>query len=280
MVSADYLRALGVPLKAGRFFTNADGPDGPAVVVVNESFVRKYMNGLDPLGRLLDAVSGGFGPLGRILLKRPQIVGIVGDVKHAGLASEGDPAIYFPARQAPFRNTTVLLRTHDAPSYIINEARAQLAAVDAALPFAHVATLEENLSNAVARPRFQTLLLGAFAALALLLGAIGLYGILAYAVVRRRREIGIRLALGGAASDIRRMIVGEGIRLVVAGVGVGLAVALLVTRYLETLLFGVSARDPLTFSIVPVVLGITAGLASYVPVRRATRIDPVTALRE
>lgn len=280
MVSPDFFRAMGVPLTQGRFFTDADGPDAPGVVIVNDAFVRKYLPDTSPLGQTLQAVSGGFGPLGRILTQRPRIVGVVGDVKHAGLASGTEPAVYYPARQAPFRNTIVVLRTHEDPRGAIANVRAQLTAVDPTLPMAHVATLEQNVSNAVAQPRFQTFLLGAFAALALLLGAVGLYGILSYSVLRRTREIGIRLALGGAPADIRRMVVGEGMRLVVAGLVLGLAAAFLVTRYLETLLFGISARDPLTFAVVPVVLVATALLASYVPVRRATRIDPVIALRE
>jgi predicted permease len=280
MVSADYFRAMGVPLLRGRFFTEADGPDSPGAVIVNEAFVRKYLPGVDPVGHELEAIQGGFGPLGRIIVKQPAIVGVVGDVKQAGLASGTDPAVYYHARQAPFRNTTVVVRTHGDPRAAIADVRAQLQAVDPALPMAHVATLEQNVSNAVAQPRFQTLLLGAFAGLALLLGAVGLYGILSHSVLRRRREIGIRLALGGAPGDIRRMVVGEGLRLVAAGVGLGLALAFVATRYLETLLFGVTARDPLTFAAVPLVLAATALLASYLPVRRATRIDPIAALRE
>ena len=280
MVSAGYFRAMGVPLVQGRFFTEADGPESPGVVIVNEAFVKRYLAGVDPLGHALQAISGGFGPLGRILVQRPAIVGVVGDVKQAGLASGTEPAVYYHARQAPFRSTIVVVRTHGDPRATIPDVRAQLHAVDPALPMAHVATLEQNVSNAVAQPRFQTLLLGAFAGLALLLGAVGLYGILSHSVLRRTREIGIRLALGGAPGDIRRMVMGEGLRLVAAGVALGLALALAVTRYLETLLYGVDARDPLTFSAVPLVLAATALLASYLPVRRATRIDPVTALRE
>ena len=280
MVSANYFRAMGVPLVRGRFFTEADGPKSPGAVIVNEAFVAKYLPGVDPLGHTLQAVAGGFGPLGRILVQRPAIVGVVGDVKQSGLASGTEPAIYYHARQAPFRNTSVVIRTHGDPRATIADVRAQLQSVDPALPMAHVATLEQNVSNAVAQPRFQTLLLGAFAGLALLLGAVGLYGILSHSVLRRTREIGIRLALGGAPGDIRRMVVGEGLRLVAAGVALGLALAFAVTRYIETLLYGVSARDPLTFLAVPVVLAATALLASYVPVRRATRIDPVVALRE
>ena len=280
MVSAGYFRAMRVPLVQGRFFTEADGPESPGVVIVNEAFVKRYLAGVDPLGHALQAISGGFGPLGRILVQRPAIVGVVGDVKQAGLASGTEPAVYYHARQAPFRSTIVVVRTHGDPRATIPDVRAQLHAVDPALPMAHVATLEQNVSNAVAQPRFQTLLLGAFAGLALLLGAVGLYGILSHSVLRRTREIGIRLALGGAPGDIRRMVMGEGLRLVAAGVALGLALALAVTRYLETLLYGVDARDPLTFSAVPLVLAATALLASYLPVRRATRIDPVTALRE
>ena len=218
-------------------------------------------------------VCGSLGPLGRILTQRPRIVGVVGDVKHAGLASGTEPAVYYPARQAPFRSTTVVLRTPEDPRGAVANIRAQLTAVDPTLPMAHVATLEQNVSNAVAQPRFQTVLLGAFAGLALLLGAVGLYGILSYSVLRRTREIGIRLALGGAPRDIRRMVMGEGMRLVAAGLAIGLAAAFLLTRYLETLLFGVSARDPLTFAVVPLVLVATALLASYAPVRSTSRIS-------
>lgn len=280
MVSVEFFRAMGVPLRGGRFFTEADGPDAPGVVIVNEAFVRTHLPDTNPIGQTLSAISGAFGPLGRILTQRPRIVGVVSDVKQGGLASGTEAAIYYPARQAPFRNTAVVLRTRDDPRRTIGEVRAQLASLDPSLPMAYVRTLDETVSNAVAQPRFQMLLVAAFASLALLLGAVGLYGILSHGVLRRTREIGIRLALGGQPDAIRRMIVGEGMRLVAAGVMLGLAAAFAATTYLEALLFGVSARDPLTFSVVPIVLAATALVASYVPARRATRIDPVVALRE
>jgi len=249
------------------YFTSI-GPGAPAVVIVNEAFARKHIPGGSRLGHTLQTISGGFGPLGRILTQRFRIVGVVADVKHTSLASGTDPAIYYPARQAPFRNTTVVVRTHEDPRSTMAAVQGVLRAIDPALPMAHVATLEETVSDAVAQPRFRTLLLGAFAVLALTLGAAGLCGLLAHTVQRRTREIGIRIALGGAPADIRRMVLREGLQLVFMGVIAGLAVALPAARYLEALLFGVGARDPLTFAAVPLVLMTTGLLASYVPASR------------
>jgi putative ABC transport system permease protein len=280
MVSPGYLLALGVRLERGRGFDEADTADSEPVVIVNQAFARRYASGRDPVGLVLQTVSGGFGPLGGILTKQPRIVGVVGDTRHLGLDREAEPAIFFPARQAPFRNQTVVVRAQGNPMRLAADVRRAVAAVDPGLPVAHLATLEDQTARAAAAPRLRTSLVSAFAALALLLGAVGLYGALQISVASRVREIGIRLAVGGAPARIRALVLRESMSLVALGIVLGLAGALAASRVLRGLLYGVEAHDPATFTLVPVVLVATALAASWLPARRATRIDPVTALRE
>jgi putative ABC transport system permease protein len=279
MVSPDLFRALGTPLVAGRFFTSQDAASAPGVVIINQALARQYWPKGSPLGQKISAIVGGFGPLGRILLKDPEVVGVIADVKYTGLAAEPAPAIYFPMRQAPFNSQTLVVRTAGSPRALLGAIRQRVHALDPNLPVAHVNTMSEQVAGSVAQPRFQAILLGAFAGLALLLGALGIYGVLSYAVVRRTREIGIRMALGGQPADIRRMILGQGLRLVSTGILIGLGLAFLAARIFESLLFGVRATDAGTYAMVVFVLISVSIAASYVPARRATRIDPSRSLR-
>jgi predicted permease len=280
MVSPGYFPALGVRLERGRGFEEADTLDSAPVVIVNEAFARRYASGRDPVGLVLQTVSGGFGPLGAILVKQPRIVGVVADTRHVGLDQEAEPAIFFATRQAPFRNQTVVVRAQGNPMALTASVRRAVAAVDPGLPVAHLETLEDHTARAAAAPRLRTSLLSAFAALALLIGAVGLYGTLQFSVASRVREIGIRLAVGGAPARIRALVVRESMTLVGLGIALGVLGALAASRVLGGLLYGVEANDPTTFTVVPLVLVLVGLGATWLPARRATRVDPVVALRE
>jgi putative ABC transport system permease protein len=282
MVSPGFFSALGTPMISGRDFTDRDRADAPPVVIVNQTFARQYWQQGSPIGQKVHAVSGGFGPLGRILSRDPEVIGVVADIKYSGLGRNAEPAIYFPSRQAPFASMTLVVRTDAslAPDALIGSVRRQLHNVDPDLPMAHIRALSEQVTESVAQPRFQTMLLAGFSALALLLGSVGIYGLLSYAVVSRKREIGIRAALGGRPRDILRMMLGQGLALVASGLVIGIALSLVSGRLLERLLFQVRPADFPTYAIVCALLAAVGLLAGYLPARAASRIDPSDALRE
>jgi predicted permease len=282
MVSPSFFSALGAPFLSGRDFGDNDRSDSPAVVIVNESLAKQYWPRGDPIGQKVRAVSGGFGPLGRILLQDPEIVGVVKDIKYAGLGRSAEPAIYFPSRQAPFASMTLVIRTDTslAPESLIGALRLRLRDIDPDLPLAHIQTMSEQLAESVAGPRFQTVLLAVFSSLALFLGSVGIYGVLSYAVVSRTREIGIRTALGGSPADIRRLILGQGLSLVLRGLVLGLILSLALGRLLESLLFQVKPADPANFAAVCALLAGVGLLAGFLPARAASRLDPNAALRD
>jgi putative ABC transport system permease protein len=282
MVSPGLFSALGTPLVAGRDFTEQDGPDTPPAVIVNETLARQYWPQGNPLGQKIRGASGGFGPLGTILVKDPQIVGIVADIKYSGLGQNAEPTIYFSSRQAPFYNQTLVIRTDAslAPEALIASVRRQLYDIDSELPLAHVRTMTEQFAESVAQPRFQTILLAAFSALALLLGSVGIYGVLSYSVVSRTREIGIRSALGGSPSAIRGLVLRQGLSLVGAGLALGIVLSLITGRLIQNLLFHVRPADFTTYATVCALLAAVGLFAGYLPARTASRIDPSTALRE
>ena len=207
------------------------------------------------------------------------IVGVVGDIRHDGVDVDGVPHVYFSLYQRLGKSFGVVLRGAADPSPLSEAVRREIQAVDPALPVFGVRTLNEMVAASLAPHRFSAQLMGAFAALALGLAAIGIYGVLAYSIGQRTREIGIRMALGARRSEVVRMILGQGMRLILAGVGVGVVCALGFTRLLSGLVYGVGATDPLVFAVVPLVLVLAALLASYLPAHRAIRIDPVNALR-
>jgi putative ABC transport system permease protein len=272
IITPDYIRAMGIPVLRGRAFDGRDVKDAPKVLLINEAFARKYFPGEDPLGKRVE-VTVAPDMLG-------EIVGVVGDVKHRSLDREPDPECYVSFEQVPTSFMTLVVRTEsNDPAALTASLREAVRQVDADIPLADVRTMEQVVSNSVAQRRFNTLLLGVFAALALVLSAVGIFGVVNYSVTQRTHEIGIRMALGAQTRDVLRMVVGQGMRLVLVGVAVGLAAAFALTRVMSSLLYGVSATDPVTFFGVALVLAAVALAACLIPARRAMKVDPMVALR-
>lgn len=266
-VSANFFETLHIPLMRGREFTPADEMN-QNTLIINEAMARKFWPKTDPIGKtILNRANGS--PL--------EIIGIVGDVKGAGLSAQAKPEMYTPLRG--FWYAFLVLRTNQEPSKMASAVRGEIAAVDRGVPVYQVATMDQLLSASVATQRFNLFLLVLFAALALGLAAVGISGVLAFGVSRRTREIGIRLALGAHPRDVLRLVVGQGMQLVVAGILLGIAGALALTRLMASLLYRVSPTDPATFVVVSVLLALVALIACYVPARRAMRVDPMVALR-
>jgi predicted permease len=269
LISPDYIAAMRIPLVRGEPLP-ARWPDGaPYPFLISEAAARRFWPGQDPVGQIVRANYGG----------RAIVVGIVGDVRQNGLAEEAPPVVYFNQRTAPRIVTNIVVRTAGDPMLLAESIRAAVRDIDPDQPIRSICTLRDVLSESIARDRFFTLLFALFGALALVLAAVGVYGVLAYSVGQRTREIGVRIALGAQVGDVLRMVVREGMALVVAGVVVGAIVSLAVTRALGTLLHEISTHDPLTFLVAPAVLLMVALLACYLPARRATRVEAVTALR-
>jgi putative ABC transport system permease protein len=208
-----------------------------------------------------------------------EIVGVVGDVKHRGLNAKAPPEIYFPHAQMPLSSMTIIVRSATDPRRLISAARDEIRSLDQNVPVYRVRTLDEYISRSIAEPRFNTLLIGMFAALALVLTLVGLYGVVSSAVSQSTHEIGIRMALGAEASDVMKLVLKQGITLTLIGLGIGLAAAFALTRLLTNMLFGVKPTDPLIFTIVSLLLIGVALVACYLPARRATKVDPMVALR-
>ena len=280
-----YFSVLKVPLLRGRAFTLQDTAKAPAVVIINSAMAKKYWPKEDPIGQRI-TIGKGLGP--EFNDPTRQIVGVVGDVRENGLDSDPPPVMYVPFGQIPdgfmgllngVLPTTWLIRTTPQPLTLVNAVRQEFLNTDSNLPIAKVRTMEQVISGAIARQNFQMILLVVFASVALLLAALGIYGVMSYVVEQRTHEIGIRLSLGAGRNDMLRLVVGQGMRLAAIGVACGLAAAFGLTRLLEKLLYGVKSNDPLTYVIVALVLTSAAFLATFVPARRATKIDPVIALR-
>ncbi len=276
-VSPKYLQTLQVPLLQGRLLTDADREGAPTVVVINETMAQAFFHDESPLGKHLQ-----LGALPENEVPWMEVVGVVGDVKQ-GLASGAPTEMYVPFRQAdkvlPVFTLSLVLRTAMEPTSLASTLRNAVHEVDPNQPVVKIRTMEDNVANSIAQPRFRTLLLGIFAGIALLLAGVGIYGVVAYSVAQRTREIGVRVALGSTQGAIFRLIIGSGMRLTLAGILVGVFAVIALTRYLSTLLFQVRAYDPLTLATVAVLLLGIALAACYMPARRATRIEPVTALR-
>ena len=275
IVTPDYFKALRIPLRAGRLFDGHDDEAGAEVVVINEEAARRYWPGMNPIGqrlhlgvRLAEARSG-----------QKTIVGVVGDVKWNGLDATPPPEVYLPHKQHAVDSLTIVVRTAGEPTAFVPVARADLATLDRELPISAVRTMDEVVGRSIVERRFMMLLLGTFAAVAILLAAIGVYGVLAYIVSQRTQEIGVRLAIGASPADVVRLFLREGVALAAAGLLIGVVSALAAGRVLASLLFGVTTSDPLTFVGVTLALGIAALCASYLPARRAAAVDPMTALR-
>lgn len=272
-VSPKYFTTLGVPLLRGRFFTENDRDGAPPVVIINEALARQYFAEQDPIGkRLKSGTASSDNPW-------MEIVGVVGNVKYSGLEAKQEPAFYFSFFQYPIRFMYLAVRTDANPAALLPAIQSEVSSLDKDLPVARVRTMDQLLSESVAQPRFRTLLLAIFAGVALLLAAVGIYGVISYSVTQRTHEFGIRMALGANSGDIVKMVVGQGLMLALIGEAIGLAGAYAATRLLEGLLFNVSATDTMTFVSIAALLTATAFLGSYVPARRATKVDPMVALR-
>lgn len=267
----DYFATIGIPLVQGRLFNDGDRLDTPAVVVVNQTLARRFWPGQDPTGKQIKFVGGDDTPA--------TIVGIVGDAKHDWLSEEQRPQIYDCYSQSPGFFATVVVRTKVEPTSLSQAVREAVWKVDKEQPVWKVRTVESLLAYNVADKRFLMLLMVVFAGLALTITAVGLYGVVNYTVGRRTHEIGVRMALGARAADVLKLVVSQGMRLALTGVCVGLLASLALTRFIQSLLFGVSATDALTLVSVSALLGGVALLACYVPARRATKVDPLIALR-
>jgi putative ABC transport system permease protein len=277
-VGPDYFDTVGVKLAAGRKFTAFDDQDHPGVAIVNEAFVKHYFPNEEPLGKRIMP-----GPPGRIWRQQKlthfEIVGIVRDVKLAGLEAPSEPAYYLPASQAPLQDMTILVRTTVDPLSIVGAVRRAVWSVDPNQPISNVTTLEKVVDDSIAQRRLNMLLMGLFGGLAMLLSAVGIYGLLSHAVTQRTQEMGIRMALGAQVGDVLKLVLRQGMMLALAGVGIGLVGAFALTRLIRGLLFGVTPNDAMTFVVVAAVLTIVALLACYIPARRATKVDPLVALR-
>ncbi|HEV8337698.1 MAG TPA: ABC transporter permease [Candidatus Polarisedimenticolia bacterium] len=270
-ISSDYLQTMGIPIVKGRGFTEHDAPGAPRVALINETMARKVFPGEDPIGR---RISMGIDPE-----SMREIVGIVRDVKHYGLESQVTMQMYEPFLQNPSEGMTFVLRSDANPGSLAPAARRAVFALDRDLPVSQVQTLESLISDSSSQRRFNTVLIGLFALVALVLAAVGIYGVVAYSVAQRTQELGVRMALGAQKSHIFGMVLRQAMGLVTSGVIVGLAGAALLIRFIAHLLYGVGPFDAMTFFVTPLILAAVALLASYLPARRATRVDPAVALR-
>lgn len=276
-VSPEYFRTMGIQLITGREFTERDDLNSLPVLIINEALARKYFPNENPVGK---HIRPGFSTIPVTDENgRREVVGVVADVKHYNLQDSPQPEIYFAQAQMPFSTMTVAVRTATDPRGLVNAARSTVQALDGNAPVYSVRTVEELLGRSVAAPRFNTLLLGLFASVALILTAVGLYGLISCSVSQSTHEIGVRVALGAQRSDILKVVVGHGLVLTAMGLAVGLTGAYALSRFLKSLLFGVTANDWMTYAIVSIILLVTAMFACYLPARRATKVDPIVALR-
>ena len=272
VASIDYFKVMGIHLKRGRFFNEYDRPGSPLVVLINEAMARRFFADEDPVGKKITV--GSFGrPMSR------EIVGVVADVRHTGLDSNPRPEFFVPHLQNPFGGMAIVVRTSSDPETLLPAAKDQIRAINKDQPFYSVYTMDALVSRSLGERRFNLLLLCAFAAIALVLAGVGIYGLISFSISQRTHEIGVRMALGARTRDITKMILGEGLALALIGVTVGVVGALGLTRLLKGLLFGVTPTDPITFAAITVLIVALALVASYLPARRATRVDPMVALR-
>jgi putative ABC transport system permease protein len=277
MVDPEYFRTLGIPVVKGRAFTERDDLNSAPVLIINDALARQHFPNEDPIGK---RIAPGFStvPVSEETGMR-EIVGVVADVKHQNLQGPAQPEIYFAQAQMPMSAMTVVIRAAGDPRALQNAVRGVVQSVDKNAPVYSIRTVDELVGRSVAAPRFNTLLLGLFAAVALILTAIGLYGVISYSVAQSTQQIGLRVALGAQTGDVLKLVIGQGTLLALAGVAIGLAAAYGLTRLMSSLLYGVGATDPWTFVGVAALLMFVAFIACYLPARRAARIDPVVALR-
>jgi putative ABC transport system permease protein len=282
-ITPDYFRTMGIPLLQGRSFTEQDVYEAPWVVIINKTLANRFFPNENPMGKRL-ALGGQKNP-GRPVTDssgRPlwmEIVGVVADTKNLDLNAETAADVYVPYRQWPMQSPALVVRTAANPAIIAAAIRSELKAANKNLPPPTIQSVDDILRDTVAQPRYQTMLLSLFGVTALILAAVGIYGVTSYAVTQRTHEIGIRVALGAKPSDILKLVVGQGFKLTLLGVGIGIWGALALTRFFSSLLYSVEPNDPLTFVMVSLLLIAVALVACYIPARRATKVDPMVALR-
>ena len=270
IVSPGYFQSMGIPLLQGRDFTDADGPTAPPVMIISQATAKKFWADANPIGHTLRRSANPTTAF--------TIVGVVGDVRSTALTQES-PALYYPMATRAWPLMDVVVRTDASPETLLPAIRQKVHELDAELALANVRTMDQWLSNSAAQPRLNTVLLVVFACVALLIASIGIYGVIAYSVSQRTGEIGVRMALGATPSDMLRLVVGEGMKLALIGIVAGLLGGLALGRAVSSLVFGVPVRDPLTFTGVAVVLAGVALAACTIPALRASRVDPIVALR-
>ncbi len=268
-VSAKYFRAMGIELLDGRPFNEGDTYDGKLVGIINETFARRFLAGENPIGKRVNG--GGRGWV--------EIVGVVKDSKFTAIHEEPVPEMYAPYFQGFTPEMSIVVRAASDPMSLAGAIRNEVLAVDKDQPIAQIQTMADRISSSVARPRYNATLLSLFALLALILAAVGIYGVISYTVSQRTHEIGIRIALGAQQRDVHKLVIGHGMLLALIGAVTGLGAAFALTRVMSTLLFGVSATDPATFVVITLLLTTVALLACWIPSRRATKVDPMVALR-
>ena len=269
-VSPDYFRVLEIPLVKGRYFTEHDDSSSSNVMLVNESFARKYFPDGRVIGRHVTYSS---------LHVTCEIVGVVADVRPQMTDSTARPEMYFPYMQRSRHEMTLVIRSLLSPAVLAREIRKEIQAIDPEQPMNHVQTMEEVMSGVLSRPRSITSLLVFFSAAALVLAGIGIYGVLSFTVAQRNREIGIRLALGAQVPQIRTLVMRQSLKLVAAGLAVGIPASLALTRFSSALLFGITPADPITIAAVVLIVFLVGAAASYLPARYATRVDPMRVLQ-
>ena len=271
VINEDYFEAMEIPLITGRFFDERDVEGTQKVVIINQTMARRFWPDESPVGKHI-----GFGCEEGLCRT---IVGVVGDIRQESLTEDLRPEIFLPYKQFPHGYMTLFVRAESNPANLTAAVRNQVLAVDSGQPVSNVKTLEQHISDSVAQPRLTTMLLGIFAALALILASVGVYGVISYSVAGRTREIGIRMALGAGRRDVLRLVISQGMALAAAGIALGLGGAILLTRFMDSLLYGVSATDPATFALIALLLAGVALVACFIPARRATKVDPMVALR-
>lgn len=273
VITHDYFRVLGTPLIKGRFFTEADNADAPGVILVNQAMAKKYWPGEEVLGKRIN-----FDDSDPAKIKWLSVVGVVGDIRHRSLDAEAKPEYYLPHAQLAYRGMILAVRSAQDPRALVSSIRRELQAFDPEQPLANIKTLEQITADSIAPRRLSVGLIGVFAAVALVLASVGIYGVMSFLVVQRTHEIGVRMALGAQRADVLRLVIGRAGALIGAGTLLGLIVALFSTSVLRSLLYEVSALDLPTFLFVTFILAAVAFVASYIPARRATRADPMIAL--
>jgi putative ABC transport system permease protein len=273
VVMPGYFAAMNIPIIRGRVFDDRDrAAQKPHLVVINQTLARKFYANENPVGKRIAVQWGHDGD-------PYEIAGVVGDVRQKALDTDPKPGVFVSNLQEPSGPSNLVARTHGDPKLLAQTIVREIHALNADVPISGIRTMDEYVSSSVAAPRFNTILLGGFAALALVLAAVGIFGVISYSVAQRTQELGIRRALGASSWSVMSMVLGKGLGLAGIGLAIGIAGSFAVTRLLESLLFGVTATDPLTFVAVAAILAAVALLASYLPARRAATVDPMVALR-